>query len=479
MKKIMALILALCMVMALTACGSSADLGALDDIAAAVKELETQVGDLAAAVESSAAAPAAAAPAPAAPAPATEEAAAPAPEAEPEAEPGEQTVLTLWCIATESDANRPGYEKAIAEFEEAHPDIKIEWEAFENNSYKTKIQTAMSDPETLPDIFFTWSGAFLGDFAEAGTAYCVDDAYLPFADELPEKMLANSTYDGHHYAIPLTYNIVTLFANMDLLAQVGWDHVPETYEDLTACCDALLENGIIPFGCAAGSDDTWCVTEYLEPILEKTIGYEALNDIFAGRATWDDPAIADAVNNFQDMISKDYFDPSAMAIGNDQVKANFIAGKYAFYQNGSWNCGEINDADFEAQVALFPVMDSEKATYGQVIGGPSDSLAVSAYCKDPDLAASVAFELGRSICHYCYLAGSGLPAWTPDYDTSEVKPLVSAVADIVAESEGMVLFGDTAMSADPKEIYLDYVSMVYGGEIDGEGFVAGLTGDLW
>ena len=306
----------------------------------------------------------------------------------------------------------------------------------------------------------------------------MDDAYLPFADALPEVMLQNSSYGGHHYAIPLTFNIVALFANMDLLAEAGWDHVPETYEDLCACCDALLEKGIIPFGCAAGSADTWCVTEYLEPIIEKTIGFEAMNEIFAGNATWNDPDIAVAVANFQDMINKGYFDPNGMAIGNDQVKANFIAGQYAFYQNGSWNCGEINDGVANAQVALFPVMNADRATYGQVIGGPSDSLAVSASSKNAELAAQAAFELGKGICHYGYLAGSGLPAWTPDYDTSEVKPLVSAVAEIVANSDGMVLFGDTAMSADPANTYLDYVSMVYGCEIDGAGFVEGLTADL-
>ena len=96
-----------------------------------------------------------------------------------------RTVLKMWCIATESDANRPGYEKAIAEFEANHPDIKIEWEAFENNSYKTKIQAAISDPDSLPDIFFTWSGAFLGDFVDAGAVYCLDEAYKPFAADLP------------------------------------------------------------------------------------------------------------------------------------------------------------------------------------------------------------------------------------------------------------------------------------------------------
>ena len=396
--------------------------------------------------------------------------------AAPMASADDQTVLTMWCIATESDANRPAYEAAIAAYEAAHPDIKIEWEAFENQSYKTKIKAAMSDPDSLPDIFFTWSGAFLGDFVEAGTVYCVDEAYEPFAAQLPEVMLQNSTYDGHHYAIPLTYNIVALFANMDLLAEVGWDHVPQTYEDLTACCDALVEKGIVPFGCAG--KETWCVTEYLEPIIEKTIGYEALNEIFAGRGSWNDPAIATAVDTFQEMINKGYFDPNGMALANDEVKANFIAGKTAFYQNGSWNCGEVNDQVANAQVALFPVMDAEKATYGQVIGGPSDSLAVSATSKNVELAAEAAFELGREICHYGYLAGSGLPAWTPDYDTSDVKPLVAAVADIVANSDGMVLFGDTAMSADPANIYLDYVSLVYGCEVDGAGFVEGLTADL-
>ena len=391
----------------------------------------------------------------------------------------EQTTLTLWCIATESDANRPGYEAAIAEFEAAHPDIKIEWEAFENNSYKEKIKTAMADPDSLPDIFFTWAGAFLGDFADMGTAYCLDDVYPAFADALPEVMTQNSTYGGKKYGVPLTYNIVTLFANMDLLAEAGWDHVPDTYEDLCACCDALLEKGIIPFGCAASPNDTWCVTEYLEPVIEKTIGYEAMNAVFKGEATWDNEGIATAVGNFQDMVNKGYFDPNGLGLGNDEVKTNFIAGKYAFYQNGSWNCGEINDAEGNFQAALFPVMDAENATYGQVIGGPSDTLAVSAASKNVELAANAAFELGQSICHYCYLAGSGLPAWTPDYDTSEVKPLVADVANIVAAADGMVLFGDTAMSADPANTYLEYVSQVYGCEVDGAGFISGLAADLW
>ena len=36
--------------------------------------------------------------------------------------------------------------------------------------------------------------------------------------------------------------------------------------------DDLVAAGITPFGCSGS--ETWCVTEYLEPIMEKYIGYE-------------------------------------------------------------------------------------------------------------------------------------------------------------------------------------------------------------
>ena len=390
----------------------------------------------------------------------------------------EETVLKLWCIATESDANRPAYLQAIKDYEAANPGIKIEMEAFENESYKTKIKAAMmgGDTEDLPDIFFSWSGAFLGDFVNVGRVVCLDEYYKGYEDQIPESMLSTTTYDGKHFGVPTTFNIVAMYANMDLLAEVGWDHVPETYEDLTACCDALLAKGIIPFGCAG--KETWCVTEYLEPIIIKSIGYEALGKIFAGEATWNDPDIAGAVATFQEMINKEYFDPSGAALGNDETKANFLAGKTAFYQNGSWNTGEVAGASFKSAVGLFPLMNASRSSYNQTIGGPSDVLAVCSASKNVEAASKAAVELGKEICHYNFLNAVGMPAWAVDYDTSSLSPLMVEIGKLVNSCEGLVLFGDTAMAADPAQVYLSYVDQVYGCAIDGEGFVAGLTKDL-
>jgi len=431
----------------------------------------------------SAAAPAAEAPAAEEAAPAAkEEAAAPAADtsadASAEAASDEAITLNMWCIATESDSNRHAYEAAIADMQAAYPNITFNWEAFENQSYKTKIKAAVSADE-LPDIFFTWSCAFLGDFVDAGKVYCLDEVYKKYASELPEVMLGNTTYDGKHYGVPTTMNIVGLFANMDLLKEAGYDEIPGTYDEFIACCDALKAKNIIPFGCAG--KETWCVTEYLESVIEKSVGAQALNDIFLGKATWNNADVGAAVDTFQSLVNNGYFDPSGIGLTNDEVKANFMAGKYAFYMNGTWNCADFAaDEAFYAKVkvAEFPVINADKAKLGQLIGGPSDTLAVAASSPNAERAADYAMELGKLICHYGYLDGCGLPAWTPYGDTSSVNGLTQAVAEIVAKADSMVLFGDTAMNADDANTYLSYVDQVYGCQVDGTQFIEGLAKDI-
>ena len=385
---------------------------------------------------------------------------------------GKDDGLTMWCIATKSDSNRHSYEAAIADMEKKYPDTKLNWEAIENEAYKQKIKAAVAG-NNMPDIFFTWSCAFLGDFVKEDKVYCLDEAYKGFADKLPEKMCKNTTYNGKKYGVPLTMNIVGLFANMDILAEVGYTEVPGTYEQLIECCNKLVAAGKIPFGCAG--KETWCVTEYLESIIEKSIGAEALDNIFVNGATWDNPDVAKAVNIFQDMIKNNYFDPDGISLGNDAVKQNFIDGKYAFYMNGTWNCADFSKkGPKNVKVAEFPVIDQSKAKLGQLIGGPSDTLAVAKSAKNAEETAKYTFELGQLICKYGYLDGCGLPAWTVDYDASSVNALTQSVAEIVAKSDYMVLFGDTAMPSTEASKYLDQVALVYGMKVDGAGFIAAL-----
>ena len=387
----------------------------------------------------------------------------------------DDVTLTLWSIATESDSSHQAFVDGIAAFEAEHPGVKIEHVTTENEAYKTKIKAAMSSGEGLPDIFFTWGMGFLGEFVNAGRVYCVDDDYANYADELPEAMTVNVRYDGKMYGVPYTMSLVTLYANMDLLAQVGYDDIPATYEDMIACCDALKAAGIIPFG--VSGKELWCLSEYVEPLVIKSVGGQALRDMYNGEASWNNDGVIKAIEAFEGMVENEYFDPSAPALGNDEVKNNFIAGKYAFYQNGSWNNKDIGEqAQFNVKAGTFPVLDDSIPLYS-MIGGPNNTLAVTESSKNKDLAVEAAFFLAKFMSDADYKSGANLPCWAADPD-AEVNSLIQAAADMASKAEDMVLFGDNFLSADAANTYLDYIGLAYAGDVTPTEYVEGLDADL-
>jgi raffinose/stachyose/melibiose transport system substrate-binding protein len=381
--------------------------------------------------------------------------------------------LTMWCIAVEGDANHEPYVKAIDDMKKRYPDVEFKWETIQNDDYKLKIKTAMQGND-VADIFFTWSCAFLGDFVKNGKVYCLDEMYANYKDKLPESMCRNTTYDGKKYGVPLTMNVVTLFANMDLLKEAGYTAVPTTYDDLIKCCDALVAKGITPFGCAGAADQEWCITEYIEPLIIKTAGADVMDGIFQGTKSWDDAGVAKAIDTFNEFMKKGYFASDDAGLNNDEVKANFMAGEYAFYQNGSWNCSELSACGLNIEACEFPVIDANKSKLGQLTGGPNDTLAVFSGSKDCKLAAQYCFELGQLICKYCYLSGAGLPAWKVDYEANDINKLTAAVAKLVETSNYLVLFGDNLQTSEATEVYLKEIRKAYNGEVTGAQFTADL-----
>jgi raffinose/stachyose/melibiose transport system substrate-binding protein len=289
-------------------------------------------------------------------------------------------------------------------------------------------------------------------------------------------MTVNVRYDGKMYGVPYTMSLVTLYANLDILKQVGYEDIPATYEDMMDCCDKLVAAGFIPFG--VSGKELWCLSEYVEPLTIKSIGGQKLKDIYNGVASWNDPGVVKALQAFRDMIDKGYFDPSASALSNDEVKNNFIAGKYAFYQNGSWNNKDIGEqAKFNCQAGTFPVLDPDNASLYAMIGGPNNTLAVTESSAHKDLAVEAAFYLARFFSDADYKSGANLPCWTAD-PNAEVNSLIQAAADMAAKAEDMVLFGDNFLSADAANTYLDHIGLAYAGDIDAAGFGESLAAEL-
>lgn len=387
-------------------------------------------------------------------------------------DPDEKTVLTMWCTAVTYDSTRHAYEAAIADFEKNHPDIVIQWEACDIADYNYKLKIAAAADESLPDIMFLRGGYYIDDFTGWTELYCLDQEYEKHKADLPGRMLTNAMVDGHLYGVPYYLNNVVLFANMDILQSIGYSSIPQTYDEFLTCCQKLKEADRIPIGCALS--EAWCVEEVLESMIEKNIEPQVLDDIFRGRASWDNPGVAATVDMFLDLVNKGYIGPTDSNSYNDDVKAEFLAGKYPFYINGSWNCydvylaGQTYGINFD--VAEFPVI-SQQGSLGRLIGAPSDHLAVSAHTKDPEAVAGYAFELAQLLSHYCYEESIGFPAWSIDIDDEHLNPLTRKVARNAENANALVGFGDVVTHPEEMDAYYRTVFELIRGECNGTEFV--------
>jgi raffinose/stachyose/melibiose transport system substrate-binding protein len=385
--------------------------------------------------------------------------------------PAEEITLTMWTIATESDSHHEPYLKSIADYEASHPGIKIQMETFENESYKTKIKAAVAAKE-LPDIFFTWSGGFSTAFVQSGAVLPVDDVYANYQDQLPKSMLGNLTWDGKIYGTGYTMNVSMLFYNKTMFAKYNLNP-PTTYDELVNVCKTFTDNGVTPFGISA--KDTWVLAQTHDQFTLKSVGAKTLQGVLtkSGTDSYNSPDFVTASADFANLVKIGAYSDNAVALSNDEACATFYSGEVPMYIMGSWMCGSIltdapNPADFG--VVPVPVINSSNAAVTDFMGGPSDSLMVSSTSQYPKEAAEAMFEIAKGVSHYGYLAGCGLPAWAIDYDDSSVNPLTQEVAKYVADATSFTLWFDTLMEAEDTAVYLESLQQLYLGDITPEEF---------
>ena len=391
---------------------------------------------------------------------------------------GDEKTLTVWSIATESDAFHPAYTKAIEDFEKSHPGVKIKFETFENESYKTKIKSAVAANE-LPDVFFTWAGGFSKSFVESGKVLELDSYYEKYKEDLPETSVANTTYNGKLYGSVIATPVSMMFYNKKIFEENKVE-VPTTWEEWKAVCETLKQNGVTPIGVSA--KDTWVLAMTHDAMALKSAGADKLQKALLKEGQpYNDSDFLYAAEKLQELIDMGAFSNSAIGLSNDEASADFYAGKAAMYITGSWMAGSIqtdaeNPDDFG--VTPIPVLNGTNAKITDFMGGAADTLMASASSKNPDLAAEAVFELTKSISKYAYLDGAGIPAWKIDYDDSSVNPLTKEVAEYASNATSFTLWFDTLMEAEDAGEYLALLQELYVGNLTPKQFVEAMAEQL-
>lgn len=380
--------------------------------------------------------------------------------------------LKLWHIwVTDSDSNKRPFEKVLADWNDANPNIQIETEAAESEAYKIKIRTAIAVNEA-PDIFFGWGAGFARPFVNAGKVLALDD-YLDkdTLDKMVPGSLENFTYDGKIYALP-TFMIAGIFyCNQQLFDQYKVK-IPDTFDELLEAIRIFKENNFTPM--AVGLKDGWPGIFYQNILAIRTAGIEKTISALNKEVTFYQPEFIESAEKLKELIDAGAFHSVSVQLTQYEAENTFIRGQVPMYYCGSWAAGSMERSNSlvkgKVVVKNFPYIEGASGDHNGFLGGAIDNFMISSTTQHKKEAVAAMVEICHNLSKESYLSGAGLPAWKVDVDKSDVSPLAAEISELIKGGDGFVLAWDTFLSGSDAQTHIELVSDIYAGKLTPEKF---------
>lgn len=364
--------------------------------------------------------------------------------------------LKLWHIwTTDVDANRITLEAGLDAVQKAYPDIHFEVDATENQTYKTRIKTAIAVNDT-PDIFFSWGGGFSESFIQTGKVLCLDPYYTPEVQrKLPREYLQYQIYDGSIYGFPFMRTYAIMFANQQIFEEQGLS-IPTTYDELLSTSETLTERGITTI--AVAGQEMWPLMFHYATLALREVGPEEVRSALSGQSSFQQEGFIEAGYRLLELKRAGAFGEDCLSQALDPTAEGFKAGGAALYYHGSWATGGFT-ADIPIAGRIVPcVYPGVGGPYDHTfLGGAVDCWMASASTRYPDEAARSIILLAQTISTIGGQTGMALPMWESVRDISvqipgqteeNYAPVKQIYDQIVALTDGVgqeesVLWWDT------------------------------------
>ncbi|SEK86365.1 ABC transporter substrate-binding protein [Nonomuraea pusilla] len=358
---------------------------------------------------------------------------------------GGKVTLTyrLW-----DEQQKAGYDKVMAAFEQANPNIDVKIEVLPYDQYWTKL-TADAVAGTAPDVFWMSPTQF-PEFVTKGVLADVTPAKLD-PSKFHQTVVQSFTYQGKLYGVPKDWGIVGLLYNKDLFDKAGVEP-PETLTWKPDGGGTLLEVARKLTVDEAGKHPD---EPGFDPAKVRTYGFASWNhyqtqwmnwvnsnggkllDKPFGRYTFNDAASVQALQFGVDLVNKYHVSPPATRTNppTGKVTDMFKAGEIAMFPaNNALLPFVAPEATFKVGVAPMP-----EGPAGRSVNLNGLSEAVYAKSGHPEEAMKLAAFLGGQEAQktmadggYVFPAYNGLAQGYVDYWKSKDLD----VAPFLKESEG-------------------------------------------
>jgi raffinose/stachyose/melibiose transport system substrate-binding protein len=385
----------------------------------------------------------------------------------------EPVTITWWHIST-ADEHKALWQTMADEYMAMHPNVTIEITVLENEAFKTKLTTVMQSGEP-PDIFQSWGGGVMNDYANAGllqdiTPYLDADGGA-WRDTFAPGALGVYSLNGKNYGVPWDMGMIGFWYNKDLFAQAGIEAPPTTWTELLADVQALKDAGITPI--ALGEGDKWPGMHMWAYLATRIGGKDAFLGAGVNRTgSFTDPAFIQAGEMLQQLIALEPFQDGFLGATYPDEAALMGNGEAAMELMGQWAPAVEADSSVSKEGigdALgffpFPMVEGGKGDINDAVGGgngfaigkdaPPEAIDFVKYLTSPENEARLA-EIGVAI---------------PVVKGGEVglqDPNMVQVQATFAKAEYFQLYYDQALPAAAGSVLNDSTQGIFAGTLTPE-----------
>jgi len=295
-------------------------------------------------------------------------------------------------LVINSDQSDPAPKKAmeelIADFEAKHPDIKVKWNNFDHEGYKSAIRNFLTaDP---PDVAAWYAGNRMAPFVKAGLFEPVDDVWekAGFNDQL-KSAAASMTIDGKKWGVPYTYYQWGIYYNKDVYKKVGVAE-PKNWDEFVAACEKFSAAGIDCL--TTGTKALWPGAGIFDYINLRTNGYEFHMDLTAGKVAWTDDKVKATFANWAKIVP--YITKNHAAIDWQDAAALLVQGKAANYVMGNFAVATFKDGGMTNDNLGFMVFPEITPGVPRAEEAPTDTFHIPAGAKNKEDAKTFLAYLG-------------------------------------------------------------------------------------
>lgn len=329
--------------------------------------------------------------------------------------PAEPVTITFWHTYSDSEEAQL-LDVVLPLWNELHPEITVEAVRQDSSQYHEMIVTSFGTGAS-PDVARV-DIANIAAYAAQGGLVALSD-YPDFAEISADYMdapLSTNLYQGKYYGLPLDTNCKAAVVNMNVLAELGLDAVPETMEELI---EAAAGRGSYTINVSGVGD--WDMYPY----------FWLFGGVDGSVDAWDG-----------------------------------INSEYAMFFEGPWYFGSYEDSEAKGIVAAtIPTYNGKSAS---VVGG--ENVAVFSTSEHPDAAYEFAKFLTSTEAQLALLQAGQLPILKSLVDSDEVQsnPVWSVY---MAQMESAKARITSPNNSNIQQIWSDMVTNIF---VDGADITAEL-----